>query len=742
MSFPILGLFWLHLGRWFDAKGLPSVANACWRHGIASRGGLAAEAGFQLGKRLLEQDKNRDAVAVLEVAVARDPGNARAWCALGAARRRLADMAGARAATDEALRLAPAYPQARCNLGEWYLTKGEVALALPCFDEALRLDPALLEALNNRVAALYELGRFDAALAAAEAAIESYPEVAALRVNLGNVLLHTGRDKPAAKTFQKALELDPTCPEAHLGLATLYGETQHLALALQFIEQEIELKGESSQRLASLALAQQTKGDNPAAETTCLKLLEIQPGNISALVTLAGCLSIRGDHEGAIECCEKALALNPAMPAIASNVAFNSTYLADASPDSVFAAHRAWAERFEAPLAEKCYRHSPRGNPDKRLRLGYVSGDFGMHPVGFLVRDVLGHHDRGNFEIHAFSMMRKDTDPVTAQIRGLCDAWHDILLDTDEEVARKIHDLNIDILVDLSGHTAYNRLPSFVLRPAPVSATWIGYFHSTGLDGIDYFITDPHTSPSGCGQRFSEIPVYLPHSRFCYSPPDYAPSPIPPPVLDRGYVTFGCFNRLEKLVDPVLAVWARILRAVPGSRLLLKAGSLDNETMSRQVRDRFAAHGIDGSRLDLRGRSDHADMFAEYGDVDIALDPFPFNGGMTTLEALWMGVPVITWAGQGIVSRQTYSVLANIGLTELAFPDTEAYVAGAVSLAGNRDRLAVIRGQLRQRMTESPVCQPARFTRDVESLYRRMWRAWCEGRRLPDELAAQEGEAR
>lgn len=726
----VTGLFWFHLARWFEAKGLLSLADNCLRQSASGGGQRGAEAGFHLGKRLLEQDKNREAAEILEAAVATAPGHARAWCALGAARRRLADMEGARAATEEALRLDPGYPQARCNLGEWHLAKGNFDTALNCFDEALHHEPGLLEGLNNRVAALYELGRFDDALRAAEEAIERYPNVAALRVNQGNVLLHSGKARPAAKAFQKALEIDPACPEAHLSLATLYGETGHLAQALELIEREIQLKGESAQRLASLALAQQAKGDNPAAEATCRKLLEMQPGNISALVTLAGCLSIRGDHEGAIRCCEKALTVNPAMPAIASNVAFNSTYLAEATPESVYAAHRSWAERFEAPLAEKMYRHTAAHNPDRRLRLGYVSGDFGMHPVGFLVRDVLRYHDRASFEVHAFSMMRKDDDPVTVQIRGLCDAWHDVLLDSDEEVARKIHELGIDILVDLSGHTAYNRLASFALRPAPVSATWIGYFHSTGLEGIDYFVTDPHTSPRGCGQQFSETPVVLPHTRFCYSPPDYVPEPAPPPVLENGYITFGCFNRLEKLVDPVLATWAKLLAALPESRLLLKAGSLDNEKMATHIRDRFAQLGIGSDRLELRGRSDHAEMFAEYGDVDIALDPFPFNGGMTTLEALWMGVPVVTWAGHGVVSRQTYSALANVGLTELAFPDLESYVAGAIQLAGDRQRLSSVRAGLRQRMRESPICQPERFAHDLEALYRRMWQAWCAGGKL------------
>ena len=220
------------------------------------------------------------------------------------------------------------------------------------------------------------------------------------------------------------------------------------------------------------------------------------------------------------------------------------------------------------------------------------------------------------------------------------------------------------ILVDFAGHTAYNRLVTFARKPAPVQATWIGYFHSTGLENIDYFITDPYTSPRGCGQLFSETPVWLPHSRFCYSPPDYAPEVKRPPVLAGNPITFGCFNRIEKLVDPVLEAWVTILNAVPDSRLLLKAGTLNSEFICDDLRARFAKYGFEGKRLILRGPSPHPEMLEQYGDIDIALDPFPFNGGMTTLEALWMGIPVVTLAGNSVVSRQTVSALANIGLAD------------------------------------------------------------------------------
>lgn len=728
---------WLHLGKWFERNSMSSLAITCFRNGAAGTGRTAAEAGFRLGKQLLAEDRNREAVAACTQALVHDPSNARAWCALGAAQRKLAEMDAAREAYDKALLADPGYAQAWSNLGEWQLVKGEVATALASFEQALKFDPHLLEALNNRVATLYELGRFEDAEAAARRAIELNPDEAALHVNMGNVLLHTGKARPAVKSFRRALECDPACSEAHMNLATLFGETQHIGETLVFIEKEIALKGESAQRLASLALAQQARGDLAAAEASCEKVLEMQPGNVSALITLAGCLSARADHRGANLLQERALVSNPQMPAICSNIAFNSTYLPDISAEEVFDYHREWARRFgkggAGPALAHEFTHGRSRQSDRPLRIGYVSGDFGTHPVGFLLRDVIRHHDCKSFEIHCFSMMRKD-DEITVAIREHASAWHDVLLTSDDDLAKEIHDKGIDILVDLSGHTAYNRLPSFALKPAPVQATWIGYFHSTGLTSIDYFITDPYTSPAGCGQLFSETPVWLPHSRFCYSPPAYAPEVAVPPVLVQGRITFGCFNRIEKLVEPVIAAWAEILKAIPGSRLLLKAGTLQNEGACDELRRRFVDCGLDGDRLELRGPSSHPEMLEQYGEIDIALDPFPFNGGMTTLEALWMGVPVITVAGNSVVSRQTLSALENIGLSELVYPDVASYIRGAIALAADHQRLAELRNELRPRMAASPIRQPEQFTRDLEHLYRRMWHAWCKGERLKSDL--------
>jgi predicted O-linked N-acetylglucosamine transferase (SPINDLY family)/ubiquinone/menaquinone biosynthesis C-methylase UbiE len=727
---------WLHLGRWLERKGLGVLAESCYRNGSAGAGDNALLSAYRLSQQLLAGDRNQEAADVCDRLLRDHPQYAKAWCARGAAYRRLALMDDAYESYERAIELAPDYAQAWCNLGEWWMVKGDHEAALTKFEQALQFNPRLLEALNNRVAVLYELGRFKDAEAAAAEAIAKYPDNAALHVNLGNVQLHTGKSKLAAKSFQKALECDPASPEAQIGLSTLLGESHRLAETLAYIEHEIAVKGGSAQRLVSLALAQQAKGDWAATEQTCNKVLQLQPNNAAALTTLAGCLSHRADHRGAISLFEQSLEANPQMPGIRSNIAFEATYLPDISSEELYTYHSDWAEHFEKEGVQSTHDYKQSMQADRPLRIGYVSGDFGTHPVGFLLRDVIRNHDRQQFRIYCYSMMRNDADPITATIRENADVWVDALFMSDDELSERIREDRIDILVDLAGHTAYNRLPVFVRKPAPVQVTWIGYFHSTGLKSIDYYITDPYTTPKQSGQLFSEIPVWLPHSRFCYSPPDYAPAVVPPPVLQTGRITFGSFNRIEKLVDPVIAAWVQILQAVPGSRLLLKSGALDNQAMCDAVRGRFASYGLVGDRLELRGPSAHPEMLEQYGEVDIALDPFPFNGGMTTLETLWMGVPVITLAGQGVVSRQTVSALSNIGVTELIFETMEAYVAGAIALAGDVERLKALRREMRKKMKNSPLCQSEQFAQDLEMLYRRMWQACCRGEKLGTEVVA------
>ncbi|WP_342617868.1 tetratricopeptide repeat protein [Rhodoferax sp. GW822-FHT02A01] len=719
------------VSRWLESRGLGHVADAVDQRGASAGDASALHA---MAKRALGRSDHLQAIALLRQAIAVNPKAPDIWCSLGAACRHGGAFEDARTAYEQALALKPDYPEVLSNLGEWHIANGEPEAALPWLERALQIAPGFFQARINQTAALFELGRFEQARQIAEQIVNDEPASAEACLNLGNVLVHTGKTKLGIRQYQKALELQPHYAEAHFNLSSLLGSKEDLALAIGYLKRRLEERGDSVQNLGMLASAYQAAGQLEESERLCHRILQRQPDNLTALITLGSCLSNGGDSAAAAALYKRVVDSDPTQVAMGSNILFEYNNVYAVGREQLFALHRAWAQRFEKPVLELPDFASYDRNPQRHLRIGYVSGDFIRHPVGFLLRDVLQNHDKQQFSVHCFSMVIRSED-VLPELRQAADSWDDIFFLSDEEVVKLVREQQIDILVDLSGHTAFHRLLAFARKPAPVQAEWIGYFHSTGLESIDYFITDPVTSPRGSGQLFSEVPVHLPHTRFCYGPPDYAPDVSSLPSRANGYITFGSFNRLPKLTDETVQAWSRILLALPHSRLVLKSGALSDAAVSRRVRQRFEQQGIDSARLQLREGSSHRDMLVEYGDIDIALDTFPFNGGMTTLEALWMGIPVVTLAGDTVVSRQTVSALANLGLdAELAFASVDAYVHGAVKLASNPLRLAQLRQSLRPLMMASPLRDARQFTLDLEALFRRMWSAWCQGSKLPSDL--------
>lgn len=730
------GRLWYWFGRWAERKGLGLVAESCLRIAAGAGGNGNADALFALGQSLNAREQFEEAAVALRRALAIAPGHARAWCALGVSYRQLADMLAARDAYERAIEISPDYPDAWVNLGEWHLVAGDATAALDCFDRVLGRNPRHYEALTNRTAALIETGCHQEAEDVALEALSFYPQSVPLHVNLGNVYVAMAKGREAANTYRKALDLDPESEEAALSLAALLGSHELLARAIEFIKKQIALKGESPDRLCRLAMAQTGQKAYSDARATCERVLEKHPDHVAALVTLSNALGASGDADEAMAVTRRILGLRPDLSSIHSNLLFGATYSETLSRQEVFDLHTQWAERHERPLLESpvCSRNPTAeasiSAESRRLRIGYVSGDFVAHPVGFLIRDVMREHDKRRFDIWCYSQVTFP-DQLTEQIKSCADHWEDSFFLSDRELAERIAADGIDILVDLSGHTARNRLRVFAMRAAPVQVTWLGYFHSTGLTSIDYLITDPYSTPLDGGQLFSERPVCLPYSRFCFSPPAYAPAVTDPPFEKGGHVTFGSFNRLSKMTSGVVAAWSAILEAVPDSRLLLKTSGLHDPDTREWVHAQFARHGIGPERLELRETSEHPEMLRQYGDMDIALDSFPFNGGMTTLEALWMGVPVVARVGDTMVSRQSTVMLTNIGLADdLLFADTDAYVAGAVALAGDKDRLRTLRHELRLRLSRSAICQADSFTHDLEFLYQRMWEAWQAGAKL------------
>jgi predicted O-linked N-acetylglucosamine transferase (SPINDLY family) len=364
-------------------------------------------------------------------------------------------------------------------------------------------------------------------------------------------------------------------------------------------------------------------------------------------------------------------------------------------------------------------------DPERKLRIGYVSPDLCAHVVSRFIAPVLARHDRDAFEVYCYAEVAAP-DEITTMLRGYANGWRDTVGEPDEHLAEAIRQDGIDILVDLAGHSASNRLLVFARKPAPVQITYLGYAATTGMTAMDYRLTDALADPPGMTEQFhSERLIRLPKCAWCYNKLADGPGVSELPASKAGHVTFCSFNNFAKVNEPLLRLWGRILQSVPGSRLLIKANALDSPSTQQRVRDWASGAGIDQNRLDLCGWLSLAEHYARYGQVDIALDTFPYHGTTMTCEALWMGVPVVTLAGGSHLSRVGVSLLTNVGLPELVAESADDYVRIAADLGGDLSRLRGMRATLRKRMEDSPLLDAAGFTKNLEAAYRQAWRQWC-----------------
>jgi len=446
----------------------------------------------------------------------------------------------------------------------------------------------------------------------------------------------------------------------------------------------------------------------------------IAGADLRPLVNLANLAQQRGDHALARQRYARLLGALPDHPVIRRNALTSLEYDATASDRQRLAAARDWGRWAEHRAGGPRRRPPRRPIADRALRVGYVSADLCQHTVGLFVKEVLAAHDHGRVEPFAYSAGAVN-DWVTKAIAAAT-RFRDVRQLDDQALAERIRADAIDVLVDLSGHTGGSRLTVFAHRPAPLQVSWLGYFATTGLGCMDAVLLDAWHAPPEIDAYFTERVIRLPQGRLCYAPPPFVPRVAAAPHARTGVITFGSFNNTAKLSEAVLALWAQVLLAVPESRLVLKWRTLGDADLRTRIHRVFAAHGVEPGRVELRGPSFHARMLKEYGDIDIALDPFPFTGGMTSCEALWMGVPVITWPQSRVVSRQTLALLAQIGLPELAARDADDYVRLATELALDRPRLAHLRQTLRPRMAASPLCNLPNFTKGLEQALIEAWK--------------------
>ncbi len=629
----------------------------------------------------------------------------------------------------------------------------QFAAAADLLSRAITVNPSIAEAHNNLAFALTELGKLDDAIASARRAIQLQPQLAQAHNTLGNALYLQRRFEEAILACREAVRLMPALAGAHGNLGAALAETRQLDQAVIACTRAVELDPNLASAWSTLGSALWQQGKLPEAETACRQAIRIAPHFAGAHTNLAAILTNQGKYDDATTACRKAMELQPSLAQphdnlghilmyqgqaeqameslqravelnpddaqLHSSLVFASCYLPKQGLDETLAQAKSWAARHESKRRSLRYSEEPGRALNSKLRVGYVSADLRNHPVARFLLPLLEHHDRDHFEIHCFSDVLRPDD-TTAKVRASADAWHDVATMNDSTLADQIRTQHIDILVDLAGHSARNRLLTFARKPSPIQVAWLGYPATTGLTAIDYRLTDAFADPVGLtDSQFTEQLIRLPQTAWCYQ----APIDTPPATgrNPESPLTFGSFNNFAKVNESMLRLWAEIVLRAKKSRLVLKAASLASPSLAAHTRSILESAGLQPDQIELRSWAEYpASHLAAYNQIDIALDTFPYHGTTTTCEALWMGVPVVTLAGQTHRSRVGVSLLSNVGLPDLIAGRRQEYADIAVDLAGSPTRLQELRRSLRNQMLDSPLMNAAAFARDIEAAYRQM----------------------
>jgi predicted O-linked N-acetylglucosamine transferase (SPINDLY family) len=623
----------------------------------------------------------------------------------------------------EVLAQNPEHALAMHNLGVIAHQTGRNELAVELIARAVAIKPNYAEAHCNLGDALRVLGRFDDAVAACRQAIALRPNFAEAHFNLANALHGKGELDEAIAAFRSALAINPNIPEVHYNLGVALRDQGRSNQAAAAYRQAIALKPDYVDALINLGTALRDQGLLDEAVAAYRQGIHLRPDHIEAHNNLGIALKDQGRLDESIAEFRQAVALEPSYAEAHSNLIFTMHYHPGFDAVTIAEEQRRWNLQHAEPLRKTIRPHSNDRDPDRPLRIGYVSPDFRDHVVGRCLVPIFQNHNREKFEIIAYSGSPHG-DTITQMLQRNAKNWRNIAGLPDDQAAEQIRQDQIDILVDLTMHTPPTRLLVFARKPAPVQVTWLGYPGSTGLTAIDYRLSDPYLDPPGMDESFySEQTIRLPETFLCYDPLEHRQISVNSlPALERGFITFGCLNNFCKVNDELLALWAKVMQQVHNSRLLLLApqGSPRERTSAL-----FSQNGIDPGRIEFVSHQSHQKYLEEYHRIDVGLNTFPFNGGITTCDALWMGVPVVTLVGQAAVARAGWSQLSNLGLPELAADTAERFVRITVELARDLPRLGELRSKLRPRMQQSPLMDAPRFARNLEAAYRRMWQLWC-----------------
>jgi protein O-GlcNAc transferase len=599
---------------------------------------------------------------------------------------------------------------------------GKLLEACGLYRKAVAAAPDYAKAHLNLGIGLEAAADTDAAIRSYEAALALDPGDAYAYYNLGKLLYARGDPRSAKGMLLAALDRKAEFPEAQVALSNVYdllGDTSAAAAAL---DSALKQRPDYAGAWYNYGVILRKLRDFPGAESALRRAISIDPGLFHAHQVLGEVLRGQSRIGEALDAFRVARGLVPDQFDVESAELFTLNFSEDISSEALFARHREFGARLERACRPR-FGPFRRGDAEKRLRIGYLSGDFWRHPVALFMIPVLERHDRAAYEAYCYST-GMISDEVTLQLKSLADAWRDAASLSDDELADAINRDNIDILVDLSGHSGVFRLAVFARQPAPIQAAWLGYLNTTGLTRIRYRICDSHTDPPGLTEHLhTETLVRLPNSQWCYRPfiPDIRPGALP--LKRNGFVTFGSFNHVSKLSPSIRKLWAEILARLPDSRLMLVGvphGGAGDSLLSD-----LQQAGAARSRITVVPHAALDEYLRTFGAVDIALDTTPYSGATTTCDALWMGVPVLSLRGSRSISRSSTSILSAVGLSQWIASTPEEYVRLAVEFARNEPLLADLRASLRKKVLDSPIMDEAGFVRDLETAFRGMWRAWC-----------------
>jgi protein O-GlcNAc transferase len=675
----------VNLGVILGARGETALAVDAFRRATAIAPDFA-EAYNNLAKALKSLGRTGEAYEAAQRAVDLRPNNADAINEVATALEQLGRLDEAAAMLRRALKIRPQFPEALNNLGSIVQQQGNPADALPMLQQALAMRPQFPEAM----------------------------------INLGNALHALCRYTEAVASYRRAIELQPSSYQAWSNLSIALLELDDVEASIATAQQAIAVKSDYAAAHQILGFALKKAGRLDEAADAFRQCIALEPTHGEAIANLANCLRDVGLIEQAIPLYRQAMTMTPvSWPA--ESLIYTLYFRPGETAESILQEHRQWNDRYVKPITTWPAFKNTR-DPNRRLRIGYVSPDFRNHCQAQFTIPLLANHDHANVEIYCYSTSTLK-DAITQELQKGAEVWREVAPLKDKDLAELIRADGIDVLVDLTMHMDRNRLFTFAQRAAPVQTCWLAYPGTTGLAEMDYRVSDPYLDPPGNDALSTEKTIRLPHTFWIYDPLTREPSVNELPALTNGFITFGCFNNFVKVSELTLNTWAAVLGALPDSRLLLLTlpGSARN-----RIRESFQRRGIDLSRIELMDRQTRMNYLKLHHRFDLCIDTFPYNGHTTTLDSVWMGVPPLTAPGETTVSRGGFSILSNLGLADLAATDLASLPQKAIEIASELPKLAAVRASLREQMRVSPLMSAPEFVRDMESAYRRMWRAWCQ----------------